>query len=68
MVREEFLLPKASQIESLSYSNTWRTLVGMDSFAFARKLGIAGLHLFFIAGELKVIQWGRGTGAVRRAP
>lgn len=67
MIREGFLLPKDWQIESLSYSNTWRTVVGMDSFAFARKLGAAGLHLFFIAGELKAIEWGRGTGAVRRA-
>ena len=66
MIREGFLLPRASQIESLSYSNNWRTVVGMDSFAFDRKLGAAGLHLFFIAGELKVIEWGRGASAVRR--
>lgn len=67
MIREGLLLPKDWQIESLSYSSTWRAVVGMDSFAFARKLATAGLHLFFIAGELKVIEWGRGTGAVRRA-
>jgi hypothetical protein len=67
MIREGFLLPHASQIESLSYSNTWRTVVGMDSFALDGKLGAAGLHLFFIAGELKVIELGRGASAVRRA-
>jgi hypothetical protein len=66
MIREGFLLPDSSQFESLSYSDTWRTLVGMDSFAFDRKLGSVGLHLFFIAGELRVIELGRGASAVRR--
>jgi hypothetical protein len=67
MIREGFLLPDSSQIESLGYSDTWRTMVGMDSFALDRKLGSAGLHLFFISGELKVIELGRGASAVRRA-
>ena len=66
MVREGLLLPDSARIESASYSNTWRTLVGLDSFAFDRKLRDAAFHLFFIAGELKVIALGRGPSAVRR--
>ncbi|HEY6250196.1 MAG TPA: hypothetical protein VI685_09550, partial [Candidatus Angelobacter sp.] len=66
MVREGLLLPDSARIESVSYSNTWRKLVGTDSFAFDRKLRAAAFHLFFIAGELKVIELGRGPNAVRR--
>ncbi len=65
MVREGLLLPESAQIESVSYSSTWRTLVGMDSFTFDRKLRDAAFHLFFMAGELKVIAFGRGQSAVR---
>jgi hypothetical protein len=66
MVREGLLFPESARIESLSYSDTWRTLVGMDSFALDRRLCAAGFHLFFIAGELKVIKLGGGPNAVRR--
>lgn len=66
MIREGFLLPDSAQIESLSYSNTWRILAGLDSFSLDRKLRAAGWHLFFIAGELKVIELGWGASAVRR--
>lgn len=66
MLREGILLPDSARIESVSYSNTWRTVVGMDSFAFDRKLRAAAFHLFFIAGELKVIELGRGPNAIRR--
>ena len=66
MVREGFLLPEAAQIASHSYSGTWRGITGLDSFAVDRKLRSAGWHLFFIAGELKVIELGWGASAVRR--
>ena len=66
MIREGFLLPESAQIESLSYSKTWRTMTRLDSFAMDRKLRAAGWHLFFIAGELKVIELGWGASAVRR--
>jgi hypothetical protein len=66
MIREGFLLPDPADIKSLSYSKTWRTMVGMDSFVADRKLRTAGWHLFFIAGELKVIELGWGASAVRR--
>jgi hypothetical protein len=66
MIRDGFLLPDLAHIESLSYSKTWRSMVGMDSFAADRKLRAAGWHLFFVAGELKVIELGWGAGAVRR--
>jgi len=66
MIREGLLLPDSAHLESRSYSNTWRTLVGVDSFAVDRKLRAAGLHLFFIAGELRVIELGWGAAALRR--
>jgi hypothetical protein len=66
MIREGFLLPDPAHIESLSYSKTWRTMAGIDNFAADRKLRAAGWHMFFIAGELKVIELGWGASAVRR--
>jgi hypothetical protein len=66
MVREGLLFPDSVRVESASYSNTWRTLTGMDSFAFERELCAARFHLFFIAGQLRVIELGRGPSAVRR--
>lgn len=66
MIREGFLLPESAQIESRSYSNTWRILTGLDNFSLDRRLRAAGWHLFFIAGELKVIELGWGASAVRR--
>lgn len=66
MIREGLLLPDSAHLESRSYSNTWRTMVGVDSFAFDQKLRAAGLHLFFIAGELKVIELGWGAAVLRR--
>lgn len=66
MVSEGLILPECPRIESLDYSRAWRTLVGVDSFTLCQKLRAAGLHLFFIAGELKVIALGHGKSAVRR--
>ncbi|MGE5323991.1 MAG: hypothetical protein ACM3SW_14065 [Actinomycetota bacterium] len=67
MIREGFLLPDRADIESQSYSRTWRTMLGMNSWIAGQKLREAGLHLFFIAGELKVTQVGSGRWAVGRA-
>jgi hypothetical protein len=66
MVREGLLLPDSARIESVGYSEAWRSLVGTDSFALERGLSAAGSHLFFVAGELKVIELGRGKSVVRR--
>jgi hypothetical protein len=66
MIREGFLLPDSAHLESRTYSTTWRSLTGVDSFALDRKLRGAGLHLFFIAGELKVVELGWGASAIRR--
>ena len=66
VIREGVLLPDSAHLESRGYSNTWRTLVGVDSFAFDRKLRAVGLHLFFIAGELKAIELGWGAATLRR--
>ncbi len=66
MVREGLLVPESAHLPSLGYSAAWRTLVGVDSFTLDRRLVAAGWHLFFVVGELKVMEWGRGAGAVRR--
>ena len=66
LMREGCLLPDSAQIETLDYSSTWRVLSEMDSFNLGQRLSLAGLHLFFIAGELKVVQLGSGAQAVRR--
>jgi hypothetical protein len=66
LIREGFLLPDSAQLQGRSYSSTWRHLIDMDSFALERKLRMAGLHLFFIAGELKIIELGWGASAIRR--
>jgi hypothetical protein len=66
MMQKGILLPESAQIESHNYSNAWRTLVGVDSFALDQKLSGAGLHLFFLAGKLEVLEFGRGPSALRR--
>ncbi len=66
MIREGVLLPDSAHLESRRYSNAWRAVAGVDKFAFDRRLRAAGLHLFFIAGELKVIELGWGANAIRR--
>jgi hypothetical protein len=66
MIREGFLVPDSAHLQSRSYSRTWRSLIGVDGFALDQKLREAGLHLFFIAGELKVIELGWGARATRR--
>jgi hypothetical protein len=66
MIREGFLLPDSADLGSRSYSARWRTVLELDSFDFDRKLRAAGWHLFFIAGEWKVIALGWGAAAIRR--
>jgi hypothetical protein len=66
LMREGCLLPDSAQIETLNSSSTWRVLSEMDSFNLGQRLTLAGLHLFFIPGELKVVQLGSGAQAVRR--
>jgi hypothetical protein len=41
-------------------------VVGADGFAVDHRLRAAGLHLFFIAGELKATELGWGAAALRR--
>lgn len=66
MIREGFLLPDSPHLGSRSYSDRWRTVLELDSFDFDRKLRAAGWHLFFIAGERKVVALGWGANAIRR--
>jgi hypothetical protein len=66
MIREGFLLPDSAHLGSRGYSDTWRTLLELDSFDLDRKLRADGWRLFFIAGEWKVIALGWGAAAIRR--
>jgi hypothetical protein len=66
MIREGFLLPDSAHLGSHGYSERWRRVLELDSFDFDRKLRAAGWHLFFIAGEWKVIALGWGAAAIRR--
>lgn len=59
-------MPNLAGIESRSYSPAWRTMVGLNNFTAEKTLREADLHLFFLAGELRVLQPGWGTGAIRR--
>lgn len=64
LMRQGVLLPDFAQIKTLDYSSTWRVVDEMNSSNLGQRLSLGGLHLFFIAGELKVAQL--GWGAVRR--
>lgn len=66
LMRDGLLLPDSLQIGTLRYSASWRVLTDMDSSSLGLKLSHAGLNLVFIAGELKVVQWGIGAEATRR--
>jgi len=66
MIREELLLPDSVDLVCRHYSAVWRSIGGMDNFALDCRLRSAGLHLFFIAGELKVLELGWGANAIRR--
>jgi hypothetical protein len=66
MIGEGVSLPDSAHFESRPYSSAWRSVSGVDNFTFERGLRAAGLHLFFIAGELKVIELGWGAHAIRR--
>lgn len=66
LMREGFLLPDSAQIETFTYSSTWRVLAEMDSSNLGQRLSLADLHLFFLAGELNVVQLGSGAQALRK--
>jgi hypothetical protein len=68
MVQEGLLVPDTVKMETDAYSEGWRSVRALDSFAMARALSTAGLHLFFIAGHLTSIAFGRGGDkSLRRA-
>lgn len=59
-------MPNLAGIESRSYSPAWRTMIGMTNFTAEKSLREADLHLFFLAGELRVLQPGWGARAIHR--
>lgn len=66
LMRQGFLLPDSANIGTLDFSATWRVLDKMNSSNLSQRLSLSGLHLFFIAGEMKVLQLGWGPEARRR--
>jgi hypothetical protein len=59
MVREG-LLPELLDMETDAYLPCWRSVVALDSFSLGRKLTGVGLHLFFLAGQVKSVAFGFG--------
>jgi len=60
MVQEGLLLPKLLEMETEAYSRGWRSVKALDSFSLGQKLTAVGWHLFFVAGHVTTIAFGRG--------
>jgi hypothetical protein len=60
MVQEGLLLPKVLEMESEAYSRGWRSVKALDSSSLGYKLAAGGWHLFFVAGQVTTISFGRG--------
>ena len=60
MVQEGLLAPNSVSIETDAYSPGWRSVRGLDSSSLGRALAAGGWRLFFIAGHVRSIAFGRG--------
>ena len=68
LVQEGLLVPNAVKMETDAYSQGWRSVRDLDSSSLGRALAAGGWHLFFIAGHLRSIAFGRGGNkSLRRA-
>jgi hypothetical protein len=68
LLQEGLLMPKSVDMETDAYSQGWRSVRALDSFSLRSKLAAVGLHLFFIAGHVTTIAFGRGgEDSLRRA-
>ena len=68
MVQEGLLVPNPVQMETDAYTQGWRSVRALDSSSLGRALAARGWHLFFIAGDVKSIAFGRyGNNSLRRA-
>ena len=60
MVQEGLLLPPVAGMETDGYSPRWRSVKTLDSHSLGRKLDAVGWHLFFVAGHVTAVAFGRG--------
>lgn len=67
MIREGLQLPKLLDVETDAYSRRWRSVETLDSFGLSHMLDVVGLHLFFVAGQVKTIAFGFGEKSLRKA-
>ena len=62
------IFPEHFRCESDSYSPGWRSVKDMDGCELDRQITTAGWHFFFLAGEYKVMAFGReGQKTIHRA-
>lgn len=68
MIREGVRLPDPLGMETVAYSRGWRSVTALDSFSLGRKLDAAGVHLFFVAGQVTSVAFGfGGDSSMRKA-
>lgn len=64
---QQSAIPGSLAVESESYCRDWRSLGIVESSSLKQTAQVAGLHVFFMAGELRAIvpAWG-GQNSLRR--
>lgn len=68
LIRENTLLPAGLVLETGAFLPGWRIVRDIDAGGLDRKIAAAHWHFFFLAGDFKVIVFGRkGPESLRRA-
>jgi hypothetical protein len=68
LIREGTALPTVLSIESEAFIPGWRVVKNLDRQTLARAVEGAGWNIFYLAGEMRAIVWGRErSGTLRRA-
>jgi hypothetical protein len=68
LIRDGTPLPTTLPIESEAFLPGWRIVKNLDRQALARAVERVGWNIFYLAGEMRAIVWGRERpGTLRRA-
>ncbi len=67
MVRADLCLPKLLEAKTDAYLPSWRCFASLNCFTLSTQLDAIGLHLFFVAGQIKTIAFGCGQRSLRKA-
>jgi len=68
MIQAGLLIPKTMEMETDAFSQEWRSVRALDCLSLGRNVAAVGWHLFFIAGNVTTIAYGRdGQKSLRRA-